>query len=202
MRSQFATSPTNTRETRTQNAFVCIFEDCPIRETSHAGQKPYTFGVRETAKPYPVAGHGILLQSGDASVSHSSGPQQHDHVPYHLYKLVHFFGIFVLLMTLAVPLLHFVRGGTRADFPRRRTLAIVHGVASFLILLGGFGMLARLGIVQEGLPGWILLKLGIWFVLSAALTVALRTRFAARTVILAAPLLALTAAAIALYKPL
>ena len=123
-------------------------------------------------------------------------------MPYHLYKLVHFFGIFVLLMTLAVPLLHFVRGGTRADFPRRRTLAIVHGLASFLILLGGFGMLARLGIVQGGLPGWILLKLGIWFVLSAALTVALRTRFAARAVILGAPLLALTAAAIALYKPL
>ena len=122
-------------------------------------------------------------------------------MPYPVYKLVHFLGIFVLLTTLAVPLMHFVRGGTRADFPRRRTLAIVHGVASFLVLLGGFGMLARLGIVQGGLPGWILLKLGIWLVLSTALTVALRTTVAARSVLLAAPLLALAAAAIAIYKP-
>jgi hypothetical protein len=123
-------------------------------------------------------------------------------VPYPVYKLVHLLGIFVLLTTLAVPLMHFVRGGTRADFPRRRTLAIVHGVASFLILLGGFGMLARLGIVQGGLPGWILLKLGIWLVLSTALAVALRTSVTARSVLLAAPLLALAAAAIAIYKPL
>ena len=122
-------------------------------------------------------------------------------MPYAVYKLTHLFGIFVLLITLVLPFMHLLHGGTRADFPRRRSLALTHGAASFLVLLGGFGMLARLGIVQDGLPTWILLKLTVWLVLSAALALALRTTAAARAVLLAAPLLALLAAGIAIYKP-
>lgn len=123
-------------------------------------------------------------------------------MPYAIYKLTHLLGIFVLLITLVLPFMHLVRGGTRTDFPRRRTLALTHGVASFLVLLGGFGMLARLGIVHDGLPNWILLKLAIWLVLSAALSFSLRTTAVARAVLVAAPLLALLAAGIAIYKPL
>ena len=123
-------------------------------------------------------------------------------MPYPIYKLIHFFGIFVLLTTLALPAMHLLRGGTRADLPRRRLLAMTHGAASFLILLGGFGMLARLGVVQAGLPGWILVKLAIWVALSAAFALTLRTATHARVVLVSAPLLALAAAAVALYKPL
>jgi hypothetical protein len=122
-------------------------------------------------------------------------------MPYAVYKLVHLFGIFVLLITLALPFMHLLRGGTRADLPRRRLLALTHGTASFFVLLGGFGMLARLGIVHAGLPNWILLKLVIWLVLSGALALALRTTAGARAVLLAAPVLALLAAGIAIYKP-
>ncbi|HSK21308.1 MAG TPA: hypothetical protein VK912_19285 [Longimicrobiales bacterium] len=122
-------------------------------------------------------------------------------MPYEVYKLTHFLGIFVLLITLALPFMHRLRGGTHSDFPRRRALALTHGAASFLVLLGGFGMLARLGVVHTGLPSWILLKLTIWLALSAALALALRTTAGARTVLVAAPLLALLAAGIAIYKP-
>lgn len=123
-------------------------------------------------------------------------------MPYHIYKLIHLLGLFVLVTTLAMASMHLLRGGTRSDFPRRRALAITHGAASFLILLGGFGMLARLGIVHGGLPGWILVKLGIWLILSAALALALRATAGARAVLLGTPLLALLAAAFAIYKPL
>ena len=122
-------------------------------------------------------------------------------MPYDVYRLTHFLGIFVLLITLALPVLHMLSGGVRADLPHRRMIALAHGVASFLVLLGGFGMLARLGIVHSGLPGWILLKLTIWLALSAALALALRTTAGARAVLLGAPLLALLAAGIAIYKP-
>lgn len=122
-------------------------------------------------------------------------------MPYAIYKLTHLLGIFVLIITLALPFMHLLRGGTRADFPRRRTLAITHGAASFLVLLGGFGMLARLGVVHSGLPNWVLAKLTIWLVLSAALALALRTTAGARAVLIGTPLLALLAAAIAIYKP-
>jgi hypothetical protein len=122
-------------------------------------------------------------------------------MPYEVYKLTHLLGIFVLLITLALPVMHLLRGGTRADVPRRRALALTHGAASFLVLLGGFGKLARLGIVHDGLPNWILVKLTIWLVLSAALALALRTTAGARAVLVAAPLLAFIAAATAIYKP-
>ena len=123
-------------------------------------------------------------------------------MPYPVYKLIHLLGIFVLLTTLAIACTHLLRGGTRADLPRRRALGVTHGVASFMILLGGFGMLARLGIVHGGLPGWILLKLGIWLALSGALVLALRVTGAARAILVGTPFLALLAAAIAIYKPL
>lgn len=122
-------------------------------------------------------------------------------MPYEVYRLIHFLGIFVLLVTLAVPFMHMLSGGTRAGLPRRRTLALTHGAASFLVLLGGFGMLARLGIVHDGLPNWVLVKLTIWLALSAALALALRTTAGARAVLIGAPLLALLAAGIAMFKP-
>ena len=122
-------------------------------------------------------------------------------IPYIVYKLIHFLGIFVLLITLAASSMHVVRGGTRADNPQRRLIGIAHGIASFLILLGGFGMLARLGIVQGGLPTWIFLKLGIWLILSFALSLAYRGPRLARLTFVAMPVFAVLAAALALYKP-
>lgn len=123
-------------------------------------------------------------------------------MPYETYKLIHLLGIFAVIAALTAGGWHTLRGGTRADNPHRKLLGITHGVALFLILLGGFGMLARLGIVQGGLPGWIWAKLAIWAVLGGALTLAARgSRMAAASVVIGVPLLALLAGAIAVYKP-
>jgi Invasion gene expression up-regulator, SirB len=122
-------------------------------------------------------------------------------MPYPIYKLIHFAGIFLVLLALAAMCMHALRGGTRASDPHRRALAIAHGIGTFLILLGGFGMLARLGIVQAGLPGWIYAKLAIWVVVGGAIALAYRSRGLARLTLLAAPVLAVLAAAVALYKP-
>ena len=122
-------------------------------------------------------------------------------MPYTAYKLIHFFGIFTLMIVLAAAAMHVVRGGTRADNPNRRIIGIVHGVAMFMILLGGFGMLARLGIVHTGLPGWIYAKLVIWLVAGASIALLYRGRDAARTLLIALPLLGVLAAYFALYKP-
>jgi hypothetical protein len=122
-------------------------------------------------------------------------------VPYQAYKLIHFLGIFSLLIAIAFSAAHVLRGGTRADNPNRRLLGIVHGVASFLILLGGFGMLARLGIVQGGLPGWVWGKLVIWVLAGASLGLVYRSAGLAKAMLVGVPLLALLAAYFALYKP-
>ncbi|MGH7555706.1 MAG: hypothetical protein ACREMQ_22120 [Longimicrobiales bacterium] len=122
-------------------------------------------------------------------------------MPYQVYRLIHFLGIFVLLTTLASSCMLVLKGGMRAAHPYRRAEGTAHGVAAFLILLGGFGMLARLGIVQDGLPIWVWLKLTIWVLLTAALALVYRGVRFARVVLITAPLVAVLAAAIASYKP-
>jgi hypothetical protein len=122
-------------------------------------------------------------------------------MPYAVYKLIHFLGIFTLIVVLAATSMHVLRGGTRADNPYRKVLSITHGVALFLVLLGGFGLLARIGVMHGGLPGWVYAKLLLWLTLGAALTLANRGARYARVLLLLLPLLAVLGGAIALYKP-
>ena len=132
-------------------------------------------------------------------------------IPYATYKVVHYLGIFLLLTALAARLgraAGFAAGaptsGTAppAPDPWKRRLGITHGTALFLILLGGFGMLARLNITHGlGLPGWIWAKLGIWTVLGALILVVRRTPALSGRLLVAVPFLAVLAGIIALYKP-
>jgi hypothetical protein len=122
-------------------------------------------------------------------------------MPYAVYKLIHLLGIFMVLTALAVNSFHVLRGGGRADLPGRRGVSAAHGIGMLLVLIGGFGMMARLGIVHGMPPGWVLAKLVVWLLLGAALTVPYRARGSARAVLLAVPLLGVLAAYFALYKP-
>ena len=120
---------------------------------------------------------------------------------YDVYKLMHFLGIFMVITALAVTSMHVLRGGSRTDNPYRRALGITHGVAAALILTGGFGMLARIGVMHGALPNWIYVKLAIWVTLAAAMVVAYRGPRYARALLVAVPVLAVLAGATALYKP-
>lgn len=86
-------------------------------------------------------------------------------IPFPVYKNIHFIGIFMVLLALGGLLLHSIIGGTRVH-PWRKPIAITHGVGIFLIVLGGFGMLARLGIFWSW-PGWVAGKVLIWAILGA-----------------------------------
>lgn len=120
---------------------------------------------------------------------------------YTFYKLMHFFGIFILFVALVATAFHVLRGGTRADNPERRLIAAAHGIAMLLVLTGGFGMLARLGVMHTGLPGWIWGKLVIWVLFGAAVVLAYRGKGPAKIVLVSLPILGAASAAIALYKP-
>jgi hypothetical protein len=122
-------------------------------------------------------------------------------MPYIPYKLLHFFGIFIMITALAVTCAHALRGGTRKDNPHRKAIGITHGVAALLILIGGFGMLARMGVAHGGLPGWVLVKLGIWVAFAAAMAIPYLGSGYARLVLVALPILGVVAGATALYKP-
>src|SRR5690606_30212747 len=82
-------------------------------------------------------------------------------LPYEFYKSLHFVGIFLTLLAYG-GLIFQMLAVKNKDFPRRRLLMIAHGVGLFFIFVAGFGLVARLNI---GWPTWVLLKLGIWFLL-------------------------------------
>ena len=123
-------------------------------------------------------------------------------MPYEIYKLIHYVGIFGMLTTLAVAAVARLPDDPHTAKRIRRARASAHGTFLFFILLGGFGMLARLGVVQTGLPGWVYVKLGIWLIAGATLVLANRRPDLRWTVLVGVPLLAVIAAAVALYKPL
>ncbi|MGD9573327.1 MAG: hypothetical protein AB7V62_15700 [Thermoleophilia bacterium] len=122
-------------------------------------------------------------------------------ISYTVYKLVHLFGMFMVFSVLGGIALHALNGGTKQDNVGRTLVAALHGTALFLILLGGFGMLARLGIVQGGLPGWIYAKLAIWVALPFVGMLPYRRPASAKWVLLALPCIGLLAGIIALTKP-
>jgi hypothetical protein len=116
------------------------------------------------------------------------------------YNVVHIVGIVLLMVGLGGALLEpRTEPGSRAV---RRITAVFHGIGIFLILLGGFGMLARLGVVHGGsFPGWVWGKLVIWLILGATIVIPRRAPRLAGAALILVPVLAGTAAYLAIYKP-
>ncbi len=120
---------------------------------------------------------------------------------YGIYRQLHLGGLFALFMALGAIALHVVNGGTRASNTGRKLIASLHGIALFIVLLGGFGMLARLKLAEGGLPTWIYLKLAIWGVMAAMGGLMYRSPKVARWMLVALPVLGGIASYIAVTKP-
>lgn len=118
---------------------------------------------------------------------------------YTVYKALHLVGIMLTVAALAGMAVHAANGGTRAESRTRALATALHGTGLLLVLVAGFGMLARLG--GSAASGWVLVKLAIWLTLGAAAMVPYRRPPLARAVFLAAPLLAALAGIVALTKP-
>lgn len=120
---------------------------------------------------------------------------------FQLYKIVHIFGILMLFTVLGGICLHAMNGGTKASNVGRKLIGALHGTALLVILIGGFGMLARLGI-PGGLPGWVIAKLVIWLILPFLGLLAYRKPASAKWVLLGLPIVGGLAAWFAIYKPI
>ena len=124
-------------------------------------------------------------------------------ISYQVYKVVHIIGIILLMAGLGAAISYALAASAPGLVAPRRLIGAFHGTGAFLILLGGFGMLARLGIMQGGasFPGWLWVKLVIWALLVAALIVARRRPSLVRPVLFSLPVLGGLAAYMAIYKP-
>ncbi len=121
--------------------------------------------------------------------------------PRDLYEIIHVIGIAMLLAAMGGVAVHAANGGTKANTSTRGIVGTVFGLGSFLVLLGGFGMLARLGMVRGMWPGWLIGKLAIWFVVSAVVLIPYRKPALAKPFLIIMPLLVGLAVYFALYKP-
>ncbi len=119
------------------------------------------------------------------------------------YNVVHIVGIVLVMSALGGSALHALNGGTRETNRARRLVGALHGAGVLLILVGGFGMLARLGFRHgANFPGWLWVKLGVWSAVAGLLFLLARRPALARPVYLALPVLGGLAAYMAIYKPL
>ncbi|MDT8436901.1 MAG: hypothetical protein RRA92_09110 [Gemmatimonadota bacterium] len=122
-------------------------------------------------------------------------------ISLNVYKLIHILGILLTFASLGGLVVHALSGGTKATNAARRLVTVSYGAGLLLILLGGFGMLARLGLAHTGLPGWIWAKLAIWAAVGGLLALPYRRPAAGRLIWSGAILLGLTAAWLGLNKP-
>lgn len=85
---------------------------------------------------------------------------------YTFYKVIHFLGIIMVFLAyggLIVRALY-----APEDRAIRRLGAITSGIGLFLLLLGGFGLQAKMAL---GWPTWFILKFIIWVVLGGMIVV-------------------------------
>lgn len=111
---------------------------------------------------------------------------------YELYQVLHVVGIILLFMSLGALVQHGLAGGTRDTNPSRGLIAATHGVGTLLIVVAGFGMLARK--YGGAMPGWVHPKLLVWIVLAAAPAVLGRKPQLAKSAWFVIPVLAVVAA--------
>lgn len=121
--------------------------------------------------------------------------------PRDFYEILHILGIAMLFTAMGGVAVHAANGGTRGASRTRTLVAIIHGLGALLILTGGFGMMARMGMMGQGYPGWIVAKLLIWVALSGLILLPYRSVSLAKPFLIGMPLLAALAAYVALYKP-
>ncbi|OIQ17126.1 MAG: hypothetical protein BM556_12995 [Bacteriovorax sp. MedPE-SWde] len=78
---------------------------------------------------------------------------------YEFYKVIHVFMIVLFVGSIAIQF--FLENSPKSA-------KIISGVSSFLIFVGGMGLLARIGVSHgTGWPLWVKVKVGLWVLVAA-----------------------------------
>jgi hypothetical protein len=116
-------------------------------------------------------------------------------------KLFHLVGIMLVFMGLGGMVFAAYAGFGPSKKQFRRGAALCHGIGLLLIIVSGFAMLSRLGLLHGDPPGWAKVKLFIWLVLGGSISLAARLSRAIWILVAAWLLLGAVAAYLGLYKP-
>lgn len=119
-------------------------------------------------------------------------------ISFEAYKIVHLAAVAALLGALGGAAVHAANALPREANVLRRTVGAFHGASLLVILVAGFGMLARL---DAGLPGWAIAKLVVWFAMGALSALPYRSPRLARVTLWSLPVLVGLAAWLTIAKP-
>ncbi|MBO9668548.1 MAG: hypothetical protein J7501_17250 [Bdellovibrio sp.] len=118
---------------------------------------------------------------------------------YEFYKIMHLLGLICLFFGFGGLLVAAYSGVTLKSNARVMSFA-THGLGLLLLLVGGFGMLAKMGLMAQ-MPGWVYGKLAIWVLMGAGISVVKRKGYIGWPVAILLLGLGTTAAILAITKP-
>ncbi|HEX4953251.1 MAG TPA: hypothetical protein VF017_07650 [Thermoanaerobaculia bacterium] len=113
------------------------------------------------------------------------------------YKLLHLLGVILLFLSLGGFALKAFAGGSATE-DGKKIAAATHGLALLLLLVSGFGLLAKM---QLGFPTWAWIKTGLWVILGGVGVAVRRMPWYAKLWWLLIPALGLLAAYLGVAKP-
>ncbi len=122
-------------------------------------------------------------------------------ISYQIYKVLHLTSICMIILAIG-GLAALVLAGQGKSHPLYKKIAITHGIGMLFALVAGFGLLARLGMAHNaGLPGWVILKIGIWICFGGVTALLIRKPKLGMPVWLSVIFLTAAGAYLANYKP-
>lgn len=114
-----------------------------------------------------------------------------------LYKVLHILGVLLSFAAIGGLTLQALIGSDEKN-AGRKLAGITHGIALLLVLITGFGMIAKLGL---GFPLWVWIKVVIWLLIGVSIALIRRLPQYAVMFWFALPLLGAFGAYLAIYKP-
>jgi hypothetical protein len=121
---------------------------------------------------------------------------QEGNMDIQFYKVLHVTGAIMLFLSLGAAIVRSGIAGSSEVF--KKEVSIMHGIAMVLLLVAGFGALAKLG---AGFGGWVIVKLLIWLLLGGSIAIINRKPAAGKTLWYGCLALGLLAIYLAVYKP-
>lgn len=112
-----------------------------------------------------------------------------------LYRILHLVGVIMIFLSLGGLIVYGMLGSNEERV--KKMAGLTNGIGLFLALVGGVGMLGKLGL---GFPGWAIAKLGIWLVLGGSIAVANRKPEFGKYLWVGSVLLGVVAVYLAIFK--
>ncbi len=121
---------------------------------------------------------------------------------YEIYKIMHLAGVMLLFGGLGgLAAVGALQPEANKAKPMRTLFMIFHGIGLLLMLVGGFGILARLKIGADAWGGWVYIKMVLWLGFGAAIVPLKRMPTLARVWLLLFVALGAVAAWLGVTKP-